>query len=639
MGTRRLLSAAGLCLLCFCVEASAQGVISIARPTGRVGLGFDGSWVAVNSLAPQSTQMMREWVQLNLSGAVVHPRVFNFTLGLQPLWQQTRWTGPPASERGGLSGLYWNGAATLLSGAPVSLSLTTFNNRIDSRDRLGSEFQGDNGGWEARLSYPNFYLPVSVSYQGRSRDLFWRYGPDRVTRQADRVRSLRLSAQNSKTRVLLERLVYDNRIAPFDYDHYRADAFHNFSWGKGSRIQSGFRYLNRNGASAYDRTSWQQQFRIQHTWTVWSELFYQLLSEVRPGSFARRKVGELRLNYKPRLNLAFSGELRAESRNFSIAQQSFYRFRPRADFAGVLPFGASFNAFLSPGLEWVNQEPTAGGSVAVEDEVHIVGPSARFVLDELNAELGSIRITSPDETTLYEPDLDYQILDSRPFTEILVLPTGRIAPGDTLHVDYRYQLGPAGSGQNVFAEFGLSVRWGNLTVYHDQAIRRSTEGSAAAGFALLPTGDRINTGVSYLWRPSFGSMIVSAEQRRRTAANFDQTYYVIGSTLGFFISERVTGRVGASATLQRSRATANLNIYTANGNVDWNPTPYLLLRARLAAWRSSQQFFQQSYLGGGVEADWRLAQLRLTLRYDLITWNESSDRIENRLLVGLSRGF
>ena len=465
--------------LCMCWaggEIHAQNTISLARPTGQFGMGFDGSWVTTQSLQPQSTRLTREWLQLNLGGSVIHPRIFDFALGLQPLWQQTRWTGRPSTESGGLTGLYWNGTARLMAGAPASLSLSTFNNRLDSQDRLGSEYRGDTSGWEGLLYYRNPYLPVTVIYRGRSRNLNWRSGTDRFVHQEDRIRTLRVSARNSKTQVIFERLVFDDRVRPFDYDHYRADAFHRFAWGKDSNLFSAFQYLNRNGAAAYDRLSWFQRARIQHTWTVWSDLFYQLLSEKRLGSNASRRIGERTGNYQPRPGLATSANVRAESRNFNIARQSLYRFRPRVDYAGSLPLDASISLFASMGLEWLSQSPSVDGWVEVGDEMHIVGPSSRFLLEEANADPTSVIVTSIDQVTVYEPDLDYRVLNSDPFTEIFVLPSGRIEAGDTLLVDYRYELGRAGNTTNVIAEFGATVRFGQLTVYHRQALRRSSSG-------------------------------------------------------------------------------------------------------------------------------------------------------------------
>ncbi len=99
------------------------------------------------------------------------------------------------------------------------------------------------------------------------------------------------------------------------------------------------------------------------------------------------------------------------------------------------------------------------------------------------------------------------------------------------------------------------------------------------------------------------------------------------------------GRVGANATLQRSRAFPSLSIYSTDASVDWNPTAYLQLRARLAGWYSLEQFRRKGYLGGGVEGEWRLALLKLRLRYDIFSWTETIQRVENRFVVGMARSF
>jgi hypothetical protein len=133
--------------------------------------------------------------------------------------------------------------------------------------------------------------------------------------------------------------------------------------------------------------------------------------------------------------------------------------------------------------------------------------------------------------------------------------------------------------------------------------------------------------------------LISAEQRRRKSKVIDQTYYTIGGSFGFFLSSDVRGRIGANATLQRSRAFPSLSIYSTDASVDWHPIPYLQLRARLAGWYSLEQFRRKSYLGGGVEGEWQLALLRLRLRIDVFSWNETIRRVENRFIVGVARSF
>ncbi len=128
------------CLFAF-VSATgwSQSTVTIHRPTGEIGIDFDGLWMGFPSSPGHAQRTFREWVDLELSGEILHPRLFNFTLGLRPVREQTSWTAEPDSPSGG--GQRFNGKLLVnaLSGAPLSLSASGLRLSQDNRGQFGVE--------------------------------------------------------------------------------------------------------------------------------------------------------------------------------------------------------------------------------------------------------------------------------------------------------------------------------------------------------------------------------------------------------------------------------------------------------------------------------------------------------------------
>ncbi len=635
---RRSSSLLLLSLLLSAGPAWSQRTVWVQRAGGEIGVGYDGIWSDL-SIAPGSgRQHFEEWVQLDLSGAVSNPRLLGFDLGVRPIRAQTNWTGEPPSPNGGRSALNVYGRLSLLAGAPVSLFLGGRLWRDDHTDRLSFETQERVAEFEGRLSFRNPYLPATLDYEDRARDVTWRPNPLQSTSRDETIRTLRLTARNSKTNVTVEQLWYDDRVGQRDFNTFRTYLAHRLRWGKGSNLSSAFRYRNQSGTTPNELISWSQVARLQQSWTVWSDYSYSIFSQQSLGSETRGVTGQLIASWRALTELTLSVEGYGYYRSFNVGRSTYYRAQPQASFRTRLPLEATLLGQVAVGYEWHDQEPGDDGFGAVVDESHVIDPSGRFSLTERFVDLTSVVVTSADETIVFDPDFDYLLLEEDPFVNLVVLPGGRLQAGDTVLVDYRFQLMPAGSANAILGRYELEIRRGGLRLFHRRSIQDEVDGVGPSTLPLLRNIDDIATGIGFSGRVLRGSFSGLAQHRRRRGDTFDFTNYSLSARLRYALVTNLHASGGAGVSLRRG-GRSELDILQGEGSLDWTPNRSLLLRGELAFWTLSDGGRDEAFLGGGINAEWRFGLFTLSARYDRLNWQNAFERGEDRLLARIVRRF
>lgn len=618
--------------------ARGQGTIMVRRPAGEVGVDFDGSWIDFPAVPGTIRRTLQEWLQLRLSGAVRHPRLLSFDVGLRPMRTQTSWTGVPESPGGGIDGFGGSVAVKALTGAPVSLSARGFRSTENNRGRFGVETDLDLTEWGGRLTYRNPYMPLDLDYSSRSRDMTWRPAPQQVIRQDETIRTLRFTARSSKTHAFLERLSFDDRLGERDFTTYRAILDHLLRWGKRSNLSSSLRYYDRVGTAAQERVSWSQLVHLQHTWKLASDYNYQILSQRTGRDVTHGLSGQVSTTYLVLPNLSVGAEWFGQSTQFSAGRQSFYRARPRLSYSRGLPLGARFQGSLSVGYEWQSQEPGEDGFVPVINERHVVEPSGKFTLGEGHADAASVTVTSTDETTVFEAGFDYRIVEAEPFLEILVLPGGRIQVGDTVLVDYRFQIVPAASTNALVTEYDTYIQLGGLRLYHRRSVRDELNGTEPGLLPVLASYEDMKTGIGFTLSTSVGTVDLLGEHRLRQSSGFDFTSYLVRGGFTFAPRRNLRGRIGASTNIRRG-GDLPFNMVSAESSLDWRADRSLRLHAGLTAWAWSEDGLRERFIGGGLGAEWQVGLTTLRLRYDRLSWEDGFDRSEDRLLLRAVRSF
>jgi len=617
--------------------ALAQGV-TLRPMTGETGVDFDGAWIEFPATPSTNRRTLQEWIQVNLRGSVVDPRLVDFNFGLRPLRSQTGWGGFPASPAGGVDGLDGNASVRLLAGAPVSLTLAGSRATTTNRGRFGSRTEEVRSGWESRLRFENPYMPGEIRYVDRSRDLTWRPDANQSFREDDRVRTLEFTARSSKTSTLLERLSFDDRIGLRDFIRYRAIVDHHVRWGKGSRVASSFRWVRRTGFTAYDSRSWVQRIHLQHTRRVSSDWEYHLFSQGTSADFTRGGDGQIasRVVLAPGLEAGLEGY--GQWTRFRVGRQSYYRVRPRVNLAAGLPLGVELRARGAVGYEWHEQEPTAAGFATVVGERHVLGTSRRFQLDQAFADAASVNVSSADGTQFFQDLFDYRLVETGPFVEIIALPGGRLAAGDTVLVDYRYRIVPGAAANSWVSDYGIEARAGGLRLYAQRSVQDATRDLEAGLLPTLRNYDDVTTGASLGLPTGAGTLDLQVEHRRRRADTFDFRNTNFRGGFSFPLGPGLRARVGGGASLRRGGA-APFDLVEGESSLDWGVSRTLRLRSSFAVWRWTEDGRKERFVGGGLGGDWLAGLLRLQVRYDRLAWRDGFDRSENRLVVRAVRTF
>jgi hypothetical protein len=626
--------------------ARGQSPVSLSSGQGVIGVEFLGLWSDYDNRPGIRQTNFREWAEARVRGSILDPRFLSLRLRIRPEWQQSSWGGETDVPDQTAVRLGWNGSLSLLEDRPVSLTVTTLRSNATTRSALGAETGVSRseitGSLRARLRY----LPMRLSFRRYTQDHDVRGGPQPV-RQWFTSSRMRLTAKNAKTQLSLERHWYDDRLQQLnDFAETHGQFHHFFRWGKGSRIESDVDYLDRSGSYRYRNFSWWERVHLQHTRTVHSEYEFRMGS-IRSGlgsSSFRWLATAVSFPATSALRARIEGS--SHRTRFDIGHESILRAGPRLELVTGLPLRSRLSVGTSLVYERATQQPGGDGWVAVAGERHVVDVQGTFLLDRAAVDLTSVRVLRPDRTLVYQSALDYQLVESGPFVEVLVLPTGRIQVGDTLLVDYRHQLVPRASKEQLVATLDVHISAGPFLAYsHSRLTGRL--GADEPPLSPVPTGnavaslrdlDEFAVGLRFRGRTPVGRADAGIERSIRRAETFRIETLELRASWSFNLGSDVLGSVQGAASRTEGTDGPSRTL-SANSSVVWWVNRSLSLRATIGSWRRRVEDSDASFLGAGLAAEWRRGKSLAVLRYDRTQWDEISPRLDDRVSVMLMREF
>ena len=617
----------------------AQGFI-FGPVQGELGSSFDGGWFDFED--PQGNagqQLVREWIRLRLSGAVLHPGLLGFDVDLRPMLTQMNFSGEPASPNG--SGTAFTGGVTVraLQAARLSSTASWWRSEEILRGRFGAQSDLSVSALNVTVRDRNRVLPVQLEYQDESRDITFTNPVATVPLRTDqRTKRLRLSARNSKTGLLFERLSFEDRVANSDFVRSNARFDHLLRWGKGSRLTSLAQRVSRSGSRDFRRVSFSEAAHLQQAENFFSEYSYSYARQETPNDLVSDRLGKVLANYQITPNLRFSAEGYGESRSARAGTQSYYRVRPELGFAAGLPLRGLVNATLSAGYEWHDQTSTDEGLVDVVDEPHPIGDTGRFQLDRAFAEPSTLVVTSRDGAVVFDEGVDYRVIETGPFLEIVVLPGGRIQTGETVRVDYRFRIFPGATANAFIWRYELGLRLGGVRLYHSRLAQEDLDDVVPGVLPVLRNYDDVTTGATLNLKFGFGSLNGQVEQRKRRTDFFDFRTNLLQGGLGLRPTQRLSVILRGSVTAQRGNTT-EVDIVEAESTLEWQATRALRLSAGVSRWSWTQDGREDDFIGGGAGLQLDFRQVRLVARYDRLSYENGFDRVEDRLYVRLTRAL
>jgi len=612
----RLLSATAL-LLFAARPAAAQQRPIILRPM-ELEVGVRGRGLR-SSVSRQGH--LEEWIGARLRGAIVDPRLLRFSLTVRPRLTQSR-LGAAAEPTG--SNATWLGLDVQVQALPGRPLSTTFRTARYALDQNGYGLYGDlstrNTFTEAAVRYDNRYLPL----QFRFTDETWGHtSPAELATGAfpTRIRTILLAGGNRKTTFTLQQ----NTNRDGTSLRLRLAEFQNRQqWGKGSSLLVTASAVGQWGEARPEgrQTQLGAAVHLQHLRAVWSDWSVSRQTSradtLRAGG--ETYAGGIGWRATPGLTVGVAG-LRGVMRAMGFTDRQL-RVGPNAALDLALPLGSHLSASAGVAYQRFSGTVAPDAAFAALGEPHVVDPGGSFLLDFPDAETGSVTVRSRSGT-VYLPGADYETAVVGGYTQVTALPGGRLAPGQSVLVDYRYHPADVPDATALWTNYAgeLQVRW--LRAYH-RRWRVAPDQSDPGGPLndRQRTQDHITTGARLAVPIGRVTANVLAERQHRRLEGNAITATSVSAGANTRLAARMRLGIGADYLHSRS-AVGVVDRLGARSQLDWALRPTLRLGASLAGWRAVEDHaVRRIRVGGAAQVAWQPGLLRAAVYYAYQDWRD-----------------
>jgi hypothetical protein len=619
-------------------QASAQSAVGLSGISGRVGVAYQGSGVTTRSgtlLRTGQFTQFEESVDLSLRGWLGHPAFAPFEVSVAPSWQQ--WPRETRDSTRATSGnnLGLSAEIQFLPRKPFSAFVRAGRFSLSSVAPFGTVSDVRLSRVQAGARFRNAYLPLKLIAQSESRDQEWATLSGSSTGVSQTWRLVELEGRNRKTGLRVARRELIDRANGTDFEQTEGSFDNRFRWGKGSRLATDVRYIDRSGFAARRTFRLNERVHLQHTRAVSSDLGYhygKVTTGTTRSSYHQPTFGlTVRASRRLRVGLTAVGSFR----KFGGGSARSFRLGPRFNLGAPLTRGVSFSVSASVRYGYLDLTDPALGGVPVFGEQHVIDNSRVFVLQNANVDPGSIIVTDRTETLQYQEGLDYRVADQGVLLEVLVLPGGRIAVGDTVLVSYEYDpSGSDASGKTLEVGTSASVRAGPVELYHRRWFADAFDEQGSV--ALVERYDDMENGVRVAWNVVGVQLSVHGAHRRLESAGSANSSLGVSGNVGW--SPLAGVRLGGSGSVT-SWSTGSRNV-SLGADAHWYPLRrlrifgylgYLNYRATVADSERAATFT--------IGLNWRVGLTTLTAGYTRNSRRDGQDITEDRFSARLSRSF
>lgn len=609
---RPLLAVVLACVVPLC--AWSQSPVRLVPNAGEFVLDLDSYRLGIaDSLGWQRTNV-RNSLRIPFAGTVVHENLAKYTLDLRPTLRRL-WSGSNAGTQSlATRELGYDGRAQLFAITRFPLAMQTIKLSGATQGDFGEHQDYDEKFSGAEVSWRNTMLPLSASVSHRAfRDTWYPAFQQRPLLRNERTDVARWSARNSKTSASAERTNFSD---PTTGSRLRtsAESFSNlFRWGRGSYLTS---TGNRNeiaGTMGYTRSNWSQRARIQHKKHVYSNtsyLFYALGSE----RFSNRGHAEtMNLLVQAAPSLLFGMRASQTFANFGSGQARMISVGPNIAFERSLGRRVAFMGTAGIYRDW-HQRDLRDRTVFVVDEPHMIDSSRRIMLRRPSIEVATLDVRSADRTTRFTVGVDYQLFVTEVTSELVAIPGGRIAVGDTLLLTYAFLLPARQPVNGISADYATTLTAGPFSIFHRRS-RLGAQSPTSVEFLGASTDER-STGARLSWQRELGSLDLSAEERRRVSGGL--TYLAREGRA----SVAARTRAGTQALLSVSVNRAEVGQFRTDaasltGGMSWWASRALRLNMELRGWSwRPTGASSEELLGGAFGGELHLGLTDLAVRYE-----------------------
>jgi hypothetical protein len=632
--TRAALPAALLVGMLLGAEAlGAQTWFSLTDVRGSVGARLTRNWRQDQTFPAGAYNLQTtEFASLEVDGVILHPNAFRFGATVQPQWTQV---GGTSTESRSLRNLAWSANAKVLhNGRPYWLTLNGGQSNAVRRDRTGFETERWVSHYGARLDVRFPGLPTKLRYRHDAEtDGFSATTPLTFSNSA-----LTLEARNSKTRLLLQRFWW-TQAGSRTGAQWVANVGHRHGWGRGSSWSSYVSFVDGLGRRSLQ---WSETGRIYHARSVRSNLSFRYRNT--------RSEAANRSDWAVGYGLSYpvGPGLGASSNISSRWMRSRMEHRHELGLGQSLGFG--YNLFGPVRLDGGGSvqylrgraESTGEGLMDVLGETSVVGADGSFLLESPGVVPASIRVFSVDRALLYEAGLDYEILPSGAFTLLTLAPASRIAPGDTVQVDYTYLLPASGPLDHLTLSANARVMVGpaDAFVRARQAEPLGEPPTDAAGALFLRDLNELEFGLRVTGSIPRASGRAAVTRIRRTSGDYAFEATSVSGGLNVRLPQFVQAHVGGGISWSGEPGNLARTLNVAGG-ANWGALGWLRARATVGAWSVTQMATASTRrnIGGSVGATLTVALVTVAADFQARQWNDAVGRSDNRLTVWVRRRF
>lgn len=645
------------------VSVQAEGWFYLDPLSLEVEIRFDGHFnrqaTSSNENFDAHTLLLEERVPVEQSGFVVDPRITNFSVKLSPVFRQGREKQDDAEDSFNGHDLDYDIAINVLDGAlaPVSAYIGTYRQTNTNDLAFGSRALADNSNSRVGMMWKNSWLPLNLEFRDETLNHEQiRFDGARFIRDEDR-KIYKVGGRNQRISFNAERMEIDDNVTENEYEISNFNLSHNIRWGRRSLLNSTFMINDRTGSLESRIVNWNERLQIQHTENLESRTLYRFNSQ-EANDQSESHLGEFELTHHLYSNLDSSAGGGMQSLTSDVQDETRYNVLARAHYNKEFSFG---RVALSANVNYENVDRESKlGLGEVVDERHIASFIEPVTLRRQFVVQSTIFVKATDGFQ-YDEGIDYEVLLlGGVYTQLRIIPTGRIVEGQVLLVSYRYVVQPSSEYDALFTTYNIDFNYKWLRFYHRGS---NNNFSLISGFNLLADQSLQTTGLELAWQFERGRLRLFTESIKREQGGLTSKTLSMSQTFGFALANNLTMNLGSSQIFTESdglvfdnplfdpndRVSVSEQDYlTLDASLNWTPRPNVGILPSIGVWKRKEDRTQ-----GGVETNidnqYFSARLRITWWFRKLTVDFyadhniideiNNDKERNRLFVSVKRRF
>lgn len=593
--------------------AEGQDVLRLSPQGNEVGIESRVEHWTMDGRSVSRTAWFGEWVSLSVSGMLVSPRVLSWSGSIRPYVSQQG--GMTSTDNNALRNTGVSLGVNLLAGFPVSAALYVHDAGGQAVSATGGASDYRSATTGATLLWRNSALPVTVNLSRRATEDAWHSSPGAVPlRRDEALAAARIEARSSKMALVAERLRFVDRIGALDFESTSLAMDHTLRWGRGSWLATQLQSEHRDGSFANARSGGGLRLHVRHAEPTTSQLYVDRRWGDAAGIPVRQDAAGFELRNRVWDGVTVVGMTSWNRSAHGRTSQSTARQGSRVEVGLALPRGVRLAVTGAANLERVSRLLEASEWSYVFAESYRVEETRGFRIPVPGIDPSSIQVRSIDQTILYLRETDYTVSTGGGAVHIQILGGGRLAPGDVVLVDYRFEALDAGEHRVRGLAGDISLGTESVSLWMADGVRVA-DSDGAEGMARSLEGRDRTLGGTIRRRIGDGRVVIDATRRTRTRSVADVASTELHAV--WIPSTSAVRRWSWGLRRLTSAALGNrLRSHSVDATFSWPVSSDLQLLASAERWlwtaarTSTERFFSVN-----GEANWRLGRIELVARY------------------------